>query len=182
MGVADSLTTTSSRKLSTKSLHSVARVAPAGYFGEAIISAYCSLWSRFFFFPPPIPASLAIECKGGIVPRIESAERKHKRERGSKESRCSASTTLFDRKKFPNERKWIVTRKLMTLLVEYRGILCWRNNERERERKRPINVVNVYIDCFVISPFFFCYNKFCNDGLLFVIVFEIEFKKIKEKK
>lgn len=43
-------------------------------------------------------------------------------------------------------------------------------------------MVNVYIDCFVISPFFFCYNKFCNDGLLFVIVFEIEFKKIKEKK
>lgn len=66
MGVADSLTTASSRKLSTKSLHSV---APAGNFGEAIISAYCSLWSRFFFFPPPIPvsASLAIECKGGII-------------------------------------------------------------------------------------------------------------------
>ena len=158
MGVVDSLTTASSRKLSTKSLHSVARVAPAGNFGEAIISAYCSLWSRFFFFSPPIPASasLAIECKGGIVPRIESAERKHKRGRGSKESRCSASTTLFDRKKFPNERKWIVTRELMTLLVEYRGILCWRNNEREREREREraINVVNVYIDCFVISSFF----------------------------
>lgn len=110
------------------------------------------------FSPPPHPpipasASLAIECKGGIVARIESAERKHKRGRGSKESRRLASTTLFDRKKFPNERKWIVTQELMTLLVEYRGILCWRNNERERER--AINVVDVYIDCFVISPFLF---------------------------
>lgn len=140
MGVADSLTTAFTRPalanyrqnhcIRLRALHQLE-------ISEKPLSRLIARYGRVSsFFPPPHPpipasASLAIECKGGIVGRIESAERKHKRGRGSKESRRLASTTLFDRKKFPNERKWIVTRELMTLLVEYRGILCWRNNERK---------------------------------------------------